>query len=382
MANSGFKVMDSDMHIFEPPDLWQRYIDPKFEKRAPVGLNRHRRDMGLTLDGVNIQFGAPLLPGRPQPAANPQVQERVEQERRKQDAIYADGEENGWDPASQLRAMDTEGIDIAVLFPSRGLTVLAIDGMDPDLALAISQAYNNWLYEFCQGGPDRLYGAAMVPPFDVEYAVTETRRCVEELGLRCIFMRPNVVNGRNWHDPYYDPLWAECQRLQIPVGLHEGANPPYINQVGSSLGSNMLIHACSHPMEMMLAAVSFCGGGVLARFPELKVGFLEANCSWAPWLMWRLDEHYEAQGYRQPELKKPPSEHFKEQCFVNMEPGEWPAKHLEDLGYRDTVVFSTDYPHGDGQYPHAVDSFLSMDLSPDAKRKVLWDNCARLYNFS
>ena len=96
MATNGFKVMDSDMHIFEPPDLWQRYIDPKFEKRAPVGLNRHRRDMGITLDGVNIQFGTPMMPGRPQPAPNPQVQERVEQERRKQDAIYADGEENGW----------------------------------------------------------------------------------------------------------------------------------------------------------------------------------------------------------------------------------------------------------------------------------------------
>ena len=62
-----------------------------------------------------VQFGAPLLPGRTQPASNPQVQER-----RKQDAIYGDGEENGWDPASQLRAMDTEGIDIAVLFPKPG----------------------------------------------------------------------------------------------------------------------------------------------------------------------------------------------------------------------------------------------------------------------
>ena len=65
-----------------------------------------------------------------------------------------------------------------------------------------------------------------------------------------------------------------------------------------------------------------------------------------------------------------------------MEPGEWPAKHLEDLGYADTVVFSTDYPHGDGQYPHAVETFLTMGLSTDAKRKFLWDNCARLYNFS
>ena len=382
MAKNGLKVMDSDLHIFEPPDLWQRYIDPEFKHRAPVGLARHQRDMGITLDGVNIQFGAPLAPGRPQAPPDPRVDERVEQERRKQDAIYEDGEKHGWDAASQLRAMDTEGIDVGVLFPSRGLTVLAVDGMDPGLALAIARAYNDWLYDFCQVGPDRLFGAAMIPPFDVEFAVSETRRCVEELGFKCIFMRPNVINGRNWHDPYYDPLWAECQRLGIPVGFHEGANPPYLNQVGDSLGSRMLIHACSHPMEMMLAAVSFCGGGVLARYPELKVAFLEANSSWAPWLMWRLDEHYEAQGYRHPELETYPSEYFKQRCFVNMESGEWPAKHLEEQGYGDSVVFSTDYPHGDGQYPHAVDSFLTMDLSPEAKRKYLWDNCARLYSFS
>ena len=382
MAKNGLKVMDSDLHIFEPPDLWQRYIDPEFKHRAPVGLARHQRDMGITLDGVNIQFGAPLAPGGPRLPLILELMRGWSKREENRDAIYEDGEKHGWDAASQLRAMDTEGIDVGVLFPSRGLTVLAVDGMDPGLALAIARAYNGWLYDFCQVGPDRLFGAAMIPPFDVEYAVSETRRCVEELGFKCIFMRPNVINGRNWHDPYYDPLWAECQRLGIPLGFHEGANPPYLNQVGDSLGSNMLIHACSHPMEMMLAAVSFCGGGVLARYPELKVAFLEANSSWAPWLMWRLDEHYEAQGYRHPELETYPSEYFKQRCFVNMEPGEWPAKHLEEQGYGDSVVFSTDYPHGDSQYPHAVDSFLTMDLSPEAKRKYLWDNCARLYSFS
>jgi predicted TIM-barrel fold metal-dependent hydrolase len=42
-------------------------------------------------------------------------------------------------------------------------------------------------------------------------------------------------------------------------------------------------------------------------------------------------------------------------------------------------VFSTDYPHGDSKYPHAVESFLKLSLSDDDKRKILWDNCARFY---
>jgi len=51
MAKSGFKAMDSDMHVFEPADLWQRYIDKKYLERAPRGLNRSFRDLGIELEG-------------------------------------------------------------------------------------------------------------------------------------------------------------------------------------------------------------------------------------------------------------------------------------------------------------------------------------------
>src|SRR5881628_3428506 len=51
MAKNGFKTMDSDMHVFEPADLWQRYIDSKYADRAPVGLNRSFRDLGIQVEG-------------------------------------------------------------------------------------------------------------------------------------------------------------------------------------------------------------------------------------------------------------------------------------------------------------------------------------------
>ena len=76
-------------------------------------------------------------------------------------------------------------------------------------------------------------------------------------------------------------------------------------------------------MEMMLATVSMIGGGVLERFPNLQVGFLEGNCSWVPWLVWRLDEHFELSGrFEAPELKLEPQEYFKRQCFAVIEPEE------------------------------------------------------------
>ena len=296
-----------------------------------------------------------------------------------QQDIYRDSEERDWDGASQVAAMDKEGIDVAVLFPSRGLFALGIDGMEPDLATAISRGYNDWLADYCRESPGRMYGAAMLPPHDVEGAVAESRRAVEELGFKAVFIRPNLVNGRNWHDPYYDPLWSEIQRLEVPLCFHEGGRVG-LPQVGSNFESHMLYHTCTHAMGMMLAVVDVVGSGMLERFPNLTVAFLEGNCAWAPWLLWRLDEHWEMTGATdQPLLKQEPSQYFKRQCFVSVECDEEPAKTVCDFGLEDNVVFSTDYPHTDSKYPVSVERFLKLPLSQRAKRKFLWDNCARLY---
>ena len=80
------------------------------------------------------------------------------------------------------------------------------------------------------------------------------------------------------------------------------------------------------------------------------------------------------------ELTMPPSEYFKRQCYVSVEPDELPARYMIDAFGSDQIVFSTDYPHGDSRYPKAVDSFLELPLSEEDKRKILWDNCARFYS--
>jgi predicted TIM-barrel fold metal-dependent hydrolase len=252
--------------------------------------------------------------------------------------------------------------------------------MDPRLAAAMARAYNTWLHEFCQENPDRLIGAGMISPFDVNDAVTETRRCVKELGFRGVFLRPNEVMGRNWHDLYYEPLWSVLEELQVPLGFHEGAGSQ-LRQVGEQFGANgMLKHVYCHPVEQMLAAGSFCGGGILERHPHLRVAFLEGNCSWLPFLLWRLDEHWERQGdVYAPELKMPPSEYFKRQCFASVECDEAPVKYVIDWLGDDRLVFSTDFPHGDSKFPKAVESFLTLPIAEESKRKILWDNCAAYY---
>ena len=93
-------------------------------------------------------------------------------------------------------------------------------------------------------------------------------------------------------------------------------------------GRIMLRRVYAQPMEQMVALGSFCAGGVLARHPKLRVAFLEANCSWLPWLLWRLDEGWEREGdVWAPDVKRPPSEYFKGQCVVSVEPDEATITH-------------------------------------------------------
>jgi predicted TIM-barrel fold metal-dependent hydrolase len=368
MAKQGFKVMDSDMHIMEPPDLWQRYIDPEFRDQAPVGLT-----------SVNFRELRTILPGRDAAPAQPnRVGDSGHTFDRLQE-VYRDHAERGWTADCQLEAMDTEGIDVAVLFPTRGLSVLTYPNMDPRLAAAVARGYNDWMYDFCQTAPHRLIGSGMLSVHDIQDAIAEARR-VKELGFRAVFLRSNIVNDKNWYDPAYEPLWDTLEELDLPLGFHE-ATGSRARQTGDHFAPNFAIRIIySQPFEQMLGLGAFICGGVLERHPKLKVAILEANCSWVPWLLWRMDESYERQGdVFMKDLKMEPSAYFKRQCVVSVEPDEVTALHLmEELGGH--LVFSTDYPHIDSRYPEAVDAFLQLPISDDTKRQILWDNCARFYS--
>ncbi len=372
MAKNGFRIFDSDMHIMEPPDLWERYIDAAFRDQAPRGRTSDNvRDLGI--DFPQAQPGARRTTGAPHSGRNYD----------RNQALYRDHSERGWTADVQLEAMDTEGLDMAVLYPSRGLSVLTQPEMDPRFAAAIARAYNDWLKDFCQADTTRLLGAGMISVYDIRDAVAEARRAVRELGFRAVFVRSNVVNGKAWHEPYYEPLWEVLEELGVPIGFHEasGSASP---QAGEQFDRNFgLRRVYAQPLTQMMGLGSFLAGGICERHPDLQVAFLEANCSWAPWLLWRMDEGYEREGdVFMPELTMAPSEYFARQCYVSMEPDELPAVEMVDKLGADRIVFSTDYPHGDSRYPESVQAFLTLPLSDEDKRKILWDNCARFYQIA
>ena len=374
-----YRVLDADVHVIEPMTMWSEHIDPAFRGREPQPEDLA---FGMIVDGIQINTWD-IRERDLDDAARAMRKERILGVFRE---MYPDAFERGFDTGSQLAGMDKEGIDVAVLYPSFGLFALATDGLDPALALAISRAYNDWIAGFCAVDPARLKAVAMVPRQDAVGAATEAARAVEELGMVGVFVRPNVVDGRTLDDRTYDPLFATLEDLGVPLGLHEGGKAGH-PQAGADRFTDLeMQHICTHPIEQMCAAVSLIYGGVLDRFPSLDVVFLEAGCGWVPFWLERMDEHHDNAlardfgGTRRRELR--PSEYFQRQCYVSANADETFLAHVADQIGDDRIVFSSDYPHPDAPFPHAVDEFLALDdLSEERKRKILWDNTARLYHF-
>ena len=382
MAHDGYKVLDSDLHVLEPADLWLRYIEPRYRDQAPVGTNEYVPDMNLKHEGKYISRSGEL----PVMAGGEFSIELVT--RQGQMEKYKEFAARGWGPDTQLEAMNDEGVDLAILFPTRGFYAVGKEYADDGLAAAIARAYNNWLAEFCSRAPDRLYGAALVAIQSVEAAVAEVRRAKRELGFKAVYLRPNPVRKRNWHDPAYNPLWAECEKQGLTIGFHEGWPCQLPVAIGERFDGRhedlwLTEHVACHPVEAMYASLCLIMGGVLERFPGLKVAFLEANCSWVPYWLWRMDEHYEhRESVMKSKLPLRPSEYFKRQCFASIEAEETMGKYVLDWMGDDNLVFSTDYPHEDSRYPRAVATFTAQPFPESSKRKILWDNCARLYSFA
>ena len=280
MAKGGFKIIDAELHVMEPVDMWDRYIDPEFKHRAPRRMGERQWDIRTVVEG---EVMASMAGGSWAGMSDTEEQELGQR--------YAEQISANFDPASQLKAMDNEGLDLAVLYPTSAMYVTAKDGMDPRFAEAACRAYNNWLCDYIQeGDSSRMFGAAAVSPHDVETAVAEIRRSVEKLSFKAIFLRPNMYNGRPWHDAHYDPIWATAQDLGVPIGFHEttGSRMPATgaDRFPNDMG---IAHIATHSVEQMMACMDIVMGGVMERFPRLQFAFLEGQCGWLPFWLDRMD---------------------------------------------------------------------------------------------
>jgi predicted TIM-barrel fold metal-dependent hydrolase len=270
-----------------------------------------------------------------------------------------------YDGEAQVMGMEMEGVDIAVLYPTTGLSLLARDDMDPQLSLAICQAYNDWIHEFSGYSPDQLKWVAMLPMHDVHLACRELIRCVK-MGAVGSFIRPNMINRRFWHSNYWDPLYAAHEELGVTWGFHEGTGA-WNSHMNELYGENRFYrHVASHWIEMQQALVAMIIGGVFEFHPKLRVGFLEAQNSWAPGLLSRIEWDYpQYRDSHAPYLSLTPREYFRRNCWAAVEGSEPEIEATAGLIGADRMCISTDYPHFDSNFPH-----VSTNLLKNAPREI------------
>ncbi len=294
-----------------------------------------------------------------------------------QQHVMAGGEVRygGKDPKVRLEVLDSEGIDVAVLYPSVGLMFGLYQ--DPEVAAAICHAYNDWLAEYCAADPQRLVGVALLAQQNPESCATELDRCVNELGFVGGMMRPNRIQGITVDDPVYEELWSRAQDLDVPITFHEG----YLGGVEivglERVRNYATAHVMSHPMEMMTAMVTLATAGVFNRYPRLRFGFFEAGCSWAPFWVERIEEHYELM----PGDFKGGDIHgaLRERAYFTFEIDEAGVPATAELGFGDRLCFASDYPHFDAVYPGVVKTLRDRHFGTELEQKILGDNALEFF---
>lgn len=391
MARDGYFILDSDLHMMEPGDLWARYLDepyranpPRFfgGQQQPLAPSPEDKDDADTIRGMEVQGLA--IPSFAKSSGATASSRELRRRSRARHPHFNVARARGFDPASTLVAMDIEGIDVAVMYGTRGRQILCHDDLAPDYAAALARAYNNWAYDYCKADPQRLKFAAQIAMHDVSSAVAEARRCVTELGAVAVIGTPNPVHGQHLHDEACEPLWGELERLNVPIGFHPTGNSSLKDDIGQRYVGHANFHPIAHairnPVELMGAIASMTTGGILERHPKLRCAFLEGTAGWVYWWLWRLDDQWEKFGPGcEFQLKMAPSEYFKRQCYIALDADEEPAVDVVKKMGAEYFVVSTDYPHSDGAFPEAMQQFLGLPLDDAQRRKILWDNCARLY---
>ncbi len=386
MPTKQFSVFDSDSHVVEPHELWTKYLEPEYRTLGKHALWREegKTSSYLKVNGKvfrdtmnsNIPRHAIWRPGMTWDTVG-ELDPKVRHQQT----------EGASDPKARLRDMDAMGIDQAFLYPTwfaEGFHLVE----DPDVAYALARAYNDWVADFCQSAPERLFAASMVPLQNMDYALEELRRTSKMRCFRGAFIRPMFVEGHYFTHPYYEPLWAELESLGVTAAVHPTAglwNPewtshgPFAEKVKGRLNQNLGIMSAGggpsagggvsesfafsasaplgHPIAPILSywldnhmfvAATLIGFTVMQRYPNMRVVAAHGKASW----MEEVLEKMEASTRTIPLLHHYPvrtdtEEMWKEgKVMLGFDAEERLILKLPE-DFVDKVVWGSRYPHHD-----------------------------------
>jgi len=392
---NGYRFIDSDAHVLEPADMFEKYLEPKFRSRMPVAWSDYKGEplaFGFKLVIPASTGGEYVMPFGRDPmdaegfARNGGISfdAGMRVALPGHDEAYAEFAREGFAPAAYPRAMERTGIDYMVVYPTAGLLTTAVPELGADTAAAYRRAYNNWLHDFCSDAGGRVFGAASIDLRDAEEAAREARRCVEQFGFKAVHVNPVPVGKHRLYDNFYEPLWNTLEDLDVPLAIHTGTGTAADEMLYDYLpGLRTAQTTVAFTIGNMLACTALIMGGVLARHKKLRVVHLESGAGWVPFWLDRLAASVQGgfRGLDIPGLKLSPIEYFQRQCYISADPDDPGIKQVIEVLGNDNVVTATDFAHPEGRrYAWAVKEVLELSgVSTESKRKIMWDNALRLY---
>jgi predicted TIM-barrel fold metal-dependent hydrolase len=366
-------VVDADGHILEPPDLWEKYLEGKYQPRA---IKVVKNDKGLEC----LQYDGKLSE-RAQPgflAALGGMGRGQDELRPSPERTYVGCAPFGsMDARERVELLDREGLDKAVLYPTLGI-LWESEVEDVELSQAYCRAYNRWIADFCRPYKDRIVPIAHLSLGDPIAAAAELERAVKD-GCRGAFVAPFTITRKPHGHPDHDPVFAKAEELDVPLAVHPTFEPRFGRARFHGMERMPLLGVMASQI-LQQPLTTFFQFGVFDKFPKLRVVILESGSSWLGFWMDRMDEAYETSFGATVPLKKKPSEYVRSQVWISGDPDEQATAYVIDYVGRDRFFWASDFPHPDhgGKYLDALERMVAP-MSPESRRAVVGENVLRCY---
>jgi uncharacterized protein len=367
----GYRLIDSDSHINEPPGLWVDRVPERFRDLVPR-IERFEQGDAWVMEGVKdpINFGLNAAATVPRAERKPWVR-------------FEDIPAGGHDPSVRLEEMDVDMVDAAVLYPTPRLSQLVIATRDHALHLAMVQAYNDWLAEYASYEPTRLGGIALIPNRGIDQAIGEIRRMATQPGIAG-FLIGCFPHGDTDLTPEDDAVWEAAIETGLPLHVHVKLVNEYPQDIyapgritqGRSEGDLRFLQA---PVIM----VQFLNSGVLDRMPDLKLVFAEVDAGWVPYVKEQLDNRFRRRTVGpKARLTKLPSEYIDDHFWFTYLTDHYAVHNRHAIGV-ENLMWSSDFPHSGTDWPDSwrqIDADFS-DVPKEERELILAGNAQRLYRF-
>ncbi len=370
-------VVDADTHIIKHEGIWE-FMDRELYSKRPVLLAGPSDTLYKGANGFWLIDGSIV----PKPAGKGSVamaNPASDNEKARVD-IDQDVRELT-NPVARIRDMDARDVDIEVIFSTLFITHLTDDA---DLEVALCRAYNRYMANACKDSGGRLQWVAVPPLRSIEDSVMEIN-IARENGAAGVLFR-GVEGDRSLAESYFFPVYAEASRLDMPICIHTGAGSPGLSQVFDRTVSHNLPHVRALPMFAFRDLVAH---KIPERFPDLRIGFIEAAASWVPYVIHHLRRSSKAPaqwlgGGETPKDDEWGPKMFRDnRLFVALESDEDIPYLLNFIG-EDNVLIGSDYGHQDQSRDVGVVATLKAreDLSATTKEKILSANPRRFYGLN